>query len=100
MLDSIYIPRLLDERERLFIFSVYEAVAILFAIIIGNGTQRWIFASIIGIILFMIVRKADQRGLFDTIAYYRYWYMPDSVLKLVQLNVFSKAPSYIRLMVG
>jgi len=100
MNDAIYIPRLLDERERIFIFSVYEACCVLLAIIIGNASQQWLVAIGFGIILFFITRRADQRGLFDTLAYYRYWYLPDSILKLIQMNVFSRTPSYVRVMVG
>jgi len=94
--EAVYIPRLLDARERFVFLSSYEVLAIFGGFMIGQLSGQWLFALIAGIGLFMGIRKMDQKGYFDNIGYLAYWYMPEIFLKPLQMNYFAKAPSYKR----
>jgi len=98
--DAVYIPRLLDERERILFFSTYEVASIFGGLMFGQASGQWILALILCVFLFFVTRRADQRGFFDTVGYYCYWYMPAALLKIIQMNYFVKAPSYNRVLVG
>lgn len=94
--EAVYIPRLLDARERFIFLSSFEVMAVFGGFMVGQLSGQWVLALIAGIGLFMGVRRADQKGVFDNIGYYAYWYMPEAFLKPLQMNYFPKTPSYIR----
>lgn len=98
--DALYIPRLLDEPRRYVFFSAFEICSIFAGLLIGQLSQKWLFALIVSIFFFVLTRRADQKGVFDTLSYLTYWYMPDSILKLIQMDYFPKTPSYNRILVG
>ncbi|MGB0906899.1 MAG: type IV conjugative transfer system protein TraL [Maricaulaceae bacterium] len=98
--DAVYIPRLLDARERFVFLSAYEVVAIFAALMLGQLSGKWVLALFCGIIFFIATRKFDQKGYFDTVGYICYWYMPEALLKPLQMNYFTAAPSYNRELVG
>lgn len=98
--EAVYIPRLLDARERILFFSTFEVVSVFGGLMVGQLSDQWLLAMVVGISSFIGVRKLDQKGYFDTVGYYAYWYFPDSLLKLLQMNYFEKAPSHVRELTG
>lgn len=98
--EAVYIPRHLDARERFVFLSSYEVVAVFGGLIVGQLSGQWLLAAIVGIISFIAIRKLDQKGFFDMVGYFAYWYMPESYLKPLQMNYFSNTPSYMRELVG
>ena len=101
MNESVYIPRLLDERERIFIFSVYEI-----CLYSGDCGSRQCYAKLADLIsiwpVFCFLRRARRikRAILISWPITAIGILPDDILKLVQLNIFSSVPSYNRVLVG
>lgn len=98
--EAVYIPRLLDAPERFVFLSAFEVVALFGGLMLGQVSGQWLLALFFGALFFWLCRKADQKGVFDMIGYYVYWYMPDDFLKPMQMNYFKVCPSYKRELVG
>jgi len=96
----MYIPRHLSTRERYVFLSAYEVVSIFAALLVGQLSGKWMFSLLCGFVFFYVVRKLDQKGVFELAGYAAYWYLPQALLKPLQMNYFDIAPSYQRELVG
>ena len=99
-MDSVYVPRLLDDKERVFIFYMYEFVLFAGGLGLGLIFESLLMGVSLGVGSFLVSRQGAKRGLFDVLPNVLYWFAPRGLLRALRYRVDHLPPSAWRLMVG
>lgn len=94
-LEQFYIPKRLDEPERLLFWSIDEACIMIMPIFIGLMLGHVIIGLSIGIFGYLKWRKLKGNNQANLIRALAYWVLPSSIFRLKKTP-----PSHIRLFVG
>lgn len=79
---AFYIPRCLDEPEKILFWSLDEVGIIIVPFLVGIIVGHTIIGMIIGILLYTKWRKLKGTGSSNLIIYATYWYLPSFVTSL------------------
>lgn len=99
-MDQEYIPRFLDEKERLLFFSMNELIAFIFVFGVGIAVQLAGFGLLGGIGAIILTRWLKRKGYLDVLVYYIYWFFPSWILKIVRIDLNGTPPSAYRMLTG
>ena len=93
--EAYYIPRQLDEPERLLFWSMDEALLMLLPVGIGIMSGFILTGVIAGIMFFLLWKKIKGAGQVNLAMYGVYWFFP-SILSGMKFT----PPSYQRFYLG
>ena len=99
-MEQEYIPRFLDEKERLLFFSMNELIAFIFVFGIGIAVQLAVFGLIGGAGAVVLTRWLKRKGYLEILVYYLYWYFPPWILVAVRIELKGTPPSAYRMLTG
>jgi conjugal transfer pilus assembly protein TraL len=93
-LSAFYIPKTLDEPEKLLFFTYQEISMLMFPTIVGISMDHVLTGMLAGALIFFIYRKINPASKGYSVTHLVYWYFPDWCIKLNFLP-----PSCIRLFI-
>lgn len=99
-MDPVYIPRLLDEKDRILIFQLYEVLAFVFGFGLGIAFKMPMLGIGIGLGAFIFSRWLKRQGLVEVYANYLYWYIPVERMKTLRHPLEGTPSSALRVMTG
>lgn len=93
--EAFYIPRQLDEPERLLFWSFDEAAFMIFPMGIGIMTGHILMGMILGALSFYLWKRVKGTGQVNLAIYGVYWYLPSFIS-----SMRFTPPSYKRFYLG
>jgi len=99
-MEPIYIPRSLDEKERILFLHMYEIIVFVAGFGIGITFKVPMLGLMIGVVGFALCRYLKRKGLLDVLANFLYWYLPPWGMSVVQFKLQGTPPSSFRIMTG
>lgn len=80
--EKFFIPKYLDESERLLVLSTDEALIILLPLFIGYGTGHFLLSIFVAFYAFKFWRKIKGNEGIQYVKAIIYWYYPKNILGL------------------
>ena len=99
-MEPVYIPRSLDEKERILFLHLYELIVFIGGFGLGIVFRVPMLGLFIGVGGFVLCRFLKRRGVLDVLANVLYWYLPPAGMKMLQYKLEGTPPSAFRLMTG
>lgn len=99
-MEMEYIPRFLDEKERLLFFSMNELIAFIFVFGVGIAIQMAAIGLIGGIGAVLLTRYLKRKGYLEILTYFLYWYFPPWILTVLRIEIKATPPSAYRVLTG
>ena len=100
IMERVYIPRYLEERERVLIFELRDILFLFAGFGIGITFGQVIAGILFGIALVMGGRYLKRKGIFKVLRNFLYWNLPFWGLRLFIMRFEATPPSYIRVFSG
>ena len=100
MEHAIYIPRYLNERERILIFDLIELMMLLGGLGLGIAFKNALAGVVFGIVAFMFSRWCKRRGYFEVFPNILYGTLPTWLLDAFKFKLKGTPPAYCRVMTG
>lgn len=94
-MDRFVIPAMLDEPERIGLWTLDEFAAMALPFIVGIMTQHVLLGIVSGFLGWWGLRKAKAGRATSWLLHAAYWYLPSGVT-----GVRTVPPSHLRLMAG
>ena len=99
-MENIAIPRLLDEKERVLFFHLYELAFALGGLGLGIVLSVPSIGVVLGLAMFALCRYLKRKGWIETIYNRIYWYCTPGLLRALQVKLEGTPPNYLRTFSG
>lgn len=80
--EKFFIPKHLDESERLLVLSTDEAMVILVPLFVGYGTGHFLLSVLVAFYAFRFWKKIKGNEGIQYVKALIYWYYPKNILGL------------------
>ena len=99
-MDAVFIPRFLDQEERLFIFTRMDLAALIGPFALLLPLQQAGVGLLLGFGMVGLTRLLKRKGMLGNLRELAYWYFPASLLKFAGVKIEAMPPSHFRVLAG
>ena len=100
MSEAVYVPRFLNERERVLIFDMIELVTVLGFFGVGIAFKSAGAGIVLGITGFLFSRWCKRRGYFEILPNILYGYLPEWLMRVLHFKLQGTPPAHFRMLTG
>ena len=99
-MEPVYVPRLLDEKDRILIFSLYELLAFVGGFGLGIVFRMPVLGIGFGIVALLFSRWMKRNGYMDTFINVLYWHISEKGMSILRFKLEGTPRSAYRQMTG